>query len=65
MKHIEDHFGKTCYTTGGYTPEGFAALSSLMKDRLLPPAYSGRAIPEIGFRSMNFVKDWNFLVPEH
>lgn len=53
---VEDQIGERLHTTGGFTPEGEAALGAT-------PQHPGHPKPTHGYRSMNFVHDWDSLTP--
>lgn len=53
---VNESTGKVLHSTGGYTPEGFKAISGL-----LPLAEGFRA--EVCYRSQSFVADWDKLIP--
>ena len=53
---VEDELSETLHTTGGFTPEGEAALGTT-------PQHPGYPKPSHGYRSMSFVHDWDSLTP--
>lgn len=48
--------GGVLYTTGHYTPEGYAALAAHIP--LLPHRADYGEVAKVCYRSMNFVNDW-------
>lgn len=52
---VEGLIGRKLHTTGGFTPEGLAALGNT------PLAKGEYAKAEVHYRSMNFVEDWDRL----
>lgn len=55
---VNESTGKVLHSTGGYTPEGFKAIS-----KRLPMAEGFRA--EVCYRSQSFVAEWDELIPLH
>jgi len=55
---VEKLTGKTLRTTGGFTPEGWAALGQKIP---VDERYASYPEPGIHYDSMNFVQDWNKL----
>lgn len=53
---VEDRIGDRLHTSGGFTPEGEAALGKT-------PQHPGQPKPKHGYRSMNFVHDWDSMAP--
>ena len=57
VRAVEFYYNEeTMWTTGSFTPEGAKALGFLP---VLPDHCA-----EVRFRSMNFVRDWNNLIPK-
>lgn len=54
---VEEHIGARLHTTGGFTPEGEAALGAT-------PQHPGHPKPAHGYSAMSFVHDWDALTLE-
>lgn len=58
IEAVEALEGQTMFSSGSYTPLGFAALSRLAK---IAPGYEA----SVRHRDMSFVLDWDTMAPKH
>lgn len=59
IQEVEQRTGVRLHTTGGFTPEGRAALEAMTPQHPFMPK------PQYGYDSMAFVHDWDDLVSKH